>query len=330
MKAENSIFKEYYRHHEFVDRYLIDDNFSVTVIIPVIHTNELWRANLLSIYREIPVKELLIGDGGCIDDSILIAQEFPRVQILDQRSYKTLGYSIKNLIQAVNTEWFIYLHSDVYLPVGWFDKMKPFSKEYDWFGCRMQQTVMIEYDNDYGERPYAGSQVGRKAAFIDGLRNLDDDFIYRQEDFVFSDVVEKAGFKEGKIDLVFHYHQTISKSSSVWNPRGIKVNISQTLPIEEEVRMWDSQVKGIIKYLQPNCGWTIENAIYGVFRLEELGHCSSSTFYDWANSINPQWVPFLKRGISAKKRERFLAKALSAIKRTVKAIAQINLGVIKN
>lgn len=304
----------------------MDDDFSVTVIIPVIHTNELWRANLLSIYREIPVKELLIGDGGCIDDSIQIAKEFPRVQILDQKDYKTLGYSIKNLIQSVKTEWFIYLHSDVYLPAGWFDQMKPFSKEYDWFGCRMQQTVMVDYDNDYGVRPYAGSQMGKKEAFLEGLRNLDDDFIYRQEDFIFSNIVKRAGFREGKIDSVFHYHQTISKSSSVWNPKGIKVNISQTLPIEEEVRMWDSQVRGIIKYLEPNCGWTIENAIYGVFRLEELGQCSSSYFYDWAASINPQWVPFLKKGVTAKKRERYLAKVLSVIKKNAKKITQINLG----
>ena len=326
MKPENSIFHEYYKQHKFVDKYLVDGDFSVTVIIPVIHTNELWRVNLISIYREIPVKELLIGDGGCIDDSIQIAQEFPRVYILDQKSYKSLGYSIKNLIQAVKTEWFIYLHSDVYLPAGWFDQMKPFSKEYDWFGCRMQQTIMVEYDNDYGVRPYAGSQMGRKRAFLEGLRNLDDDFIYRQEDFIFSDIVETAGYKEGKIDSVFHYHQTISKSSSVWNPKGITVNISQTLPIEEEVRMWDSQVRGIIKYLQPNCGWTIENAIYGVFRLDELGHCSPSTFYDWADSINPKWVPFLKNGIAAKKRELYLAKIFSVIKKTVKKCCKFILG----
>jgi hypothetical protein len=36
----------------------------VTVIIPIVHTNELWEENLKSIYREIPTAQLLIGDGG--------------------------------------------------------------------------------------------------------------------------------------------------------------------------------------------------------------------------------------------------------------------------
>ena len=57
----------------------------IEVVIPVIHTNELWRANLNSVYREIPVRQLCISDGGCKDDSIKIARSFPRVEVLDQR-----------------------------------------------------------------------------------------------------------------------------------------------------------------------------------------------------------------------------------------------------
>ncbi len=60
---------------------------AVDVIIPIIHTNELWRANLKSIYREIPVNRLILGDGGCIDDSIDVAREFPRVQVLDHTKF---------------------------------------------------------------------------------------------------------------------------------------------------------------------------------------------------------------------------------------------------
>ena len=57
-----SIFQEYYSKQEFVDKYIQDPTDAIDVIIPVYHTNELWRANLISIFREIPVKRLLISD----------------------------------------------------------------------------------------------------------------------------------------------------------------------------------------------------------------------------------------------------------------------------
>src|SRR5436190_88090 len=112
--APDSIFREYYREHNFVDRFETDRSAAVDVIIPVIHTNELWKANLFSLYREIPIHKLFIGDGGCIDNSIDVVKKFPRVEILDHRAYKTLGYSLRKLIEAVEADWFIYVHSDVY------------------------------------------------------------------------------------------------------------------------------------------------------------------------------------------------------------------------
>lgn len=81
-EQENSIFREYYTEQPFVDRYLEHPERGIDVIIPVIHTNELWEANLFSFYREIPIHTLLIGDGGCIDDSIAIAQRFPQSKSL--------------------------------------------------------------------------------------------------------------------------------------------------------------------------------------------------------------------------------------------------------
>ncbi len=290
-----SIFGEYYLHKEFHDRFLVGEDEGITVIIPTVHTNELWRSNLFSIYREVPVKELLIGDGGCIDDTLDIAKEFPRVVIHDHRSYKSLGYSIRRLIEAVETDWFIYLHSDVYLPEGWFDKMILHKEEYDWFGCRMQQTVMVEFDNDYGERPYAGSQIGRKSAFSKGLSCVDDDYVYRQEDFVFSDIVASGGGKEGKINNVFHYHQTIKKASAFWNPKNLKVNISQELSKEENFRVWDAQFRGIVKYLQPTSRWLVSEAGYGAFTLISMKAIAKSDLYDWIDQVNPVWLPIVKR-----------------------------------
>ena len=317
--TKHSIFEEYYAAIPFYDRYLDDAERAVTIIIPTVHTNELWDANLRSIYREIPVKQLLIGDGGCIGDTVEVAEKFPRVVVHNHRGYVSLGYSIRKLIEAVETEWFVYLHSDVYLPKGWFDEMQGHQDKYDWFGCRMRQTVMVEYDNDYGERPYAGSQMGRKGAFAKGLDRIDDDFVYRQEDFVFSDIVLKSGFKEGKVDGMFHYHQTIKKSSPVWNPRDLKVSISQNLTAEEEIRTWSTQAMGIVKYLPPTSEWVIRDAGYGFYRLLQLKYFSSREAYSWISEVNPVWLPVIKRQVLKQK----LIESLNSVSARVKACLRL-------
>jgi glycosyltransferase involved in cell wall biosynthesis len=297
MKTPTSIFEEYYTEVPFYDRYVNEPNDAVTVIIPTVHTNELWFANLVSIYREIPVKQLLIGDGGCIDDTTAIAEKFPRVVVHNHRDYKSLGYSIRKLIEAVETDWFIYLHSDVYLPTGWFDEMNRHKGEYDWFGCKMRHTIMVEYDNDYGERPYAGSQMGKREAFIKGLSRIDDDFVYRQEDFVFSDIVAKAGYREGKLDNIFHYHQTIKKPSPFWNPKDLQVTISQSLSSEQEFRVWNTQARGIIKYLSPSSNWVINDAGYCIYKLIQSDSISKKEIYSWISNTNPVWLPIIKKFI---------------------------------
>jgi hypothetical protein len=294
-EKSDSIFRRYYATEPFVDRFLVEQE-AVDVIIPVIHTNELWENNLLSIYREIPVNRLLIGDGGCVDDSIEIATKFPRVQVLDHREFKTLGYSLRHLIEAVETAWFVYLHSDVYLPDGWFEAMRGHQNQYDWFGCPMRHTVMVEYALAEKERPYAGSQMGRKAAFQKSIELIDDDYVYRQEDFVLADLVERAGFKHGKIEDTFHYHQTLHKPSP-WSRKIESVNIETKLSREEEVRTWTMQGKGIIKYLQPTQPWLTYNVSESVARLFELGELNSSNwpeFRQWVAETNPKWIPYLR------------------------------------
>jgi len=86
-----SIFQEYFSDQAFIDRFQNDNSNAVDVIIPVYHTNELWRANLISIYREVPVRRLLISDGGVIDNSLDVIKEFPRVEVFNHRNYKSLG-----------------------------------------------------------------------------------------------------------------------------------------------------------------------------------------------------------------------------------------------
>lgn len=313
-----SIFEQYYAPQPITDRYATDSARAVDVIIPVIHTNELWRANLVSIYREIPVHSLIIADGGSVDGSMDVLKEFPRVRVLDHREYKSLGMSLRRMIEAVETEWFVYVHSDVYLPAGWFDAMAARQKDYDWFGSAMQHTIMVEYPNDFGERPWAGSQMGRTAKFVPGVSVIDDDFVYRQEDFVLSAIVKQAGGQEGRVAETFHYHQTIRKPSPT--ARQIKsVKLDLEMSRDEEIRTWNTQARGIVKYLQPGSAWLEHELAISVHRLTELGAVTEPEFERWTATTNAAWIPHLRSGLRRRKlratftaAERLLRKLISS------------------
>ncbi len=291
-----SVFEEYYSQPPFEDRFAGEPANAIDVIIPVIHTNELWRANLNSIYREIPVRRLLISDGGCKDDSIRIARSFPRSEVLDHSNYVSLGYCLRKLIEAVETEWFAYLHSDVYLPPGWFDAMRAHQKEYDWFGCPQRITALVEYPNvDVlgGEiRPHAGSQMGRKAAFLPGLGEIDDDYVYRQEDFVLRNLVEKHGFKSGNVEDIFHFHQVMHKLSP-WARKISSVSIKVEWTREEEVRASMMQIKGIVKYLEPSPA-LIREVESHLRRLLALNAITQVEFDKWVIKTKPSWKQSIK------------------------------------
>lgn len=315
---KKSIFERYYTDEPFFDRFLEDSSRAVDVIIPIIHTNELWEANLKSMYREIPINRLLISDGGCIDNSIEILKKYPRVKIFDHKNIKTLGYCIKKLIESVETEWFVYPHSDVYLPDGWFDKMHAHQAEYDWFGCPMRITALVDYFHIHkamGEdSPYMGSQMGKKEAFVKGIQNIDDDFVYRQEDAVFAHVVESNGFKLGKVEDTFHYHQVMHKESP-WSRKIKKVSIDVEWSDEEKERAAVMQVKGMVKYLPPTSSFRdiVRN---NILELSELKDYNERELKRWIKSVNPEWGNQI--GFFSLKIKGLIRKSIPALKRIIK------------
>ena len=302
-----SIFRRYFVNKPFTDRFLTEQQGAIDVLIPLVHTNELWRSNLLSIYREIPVNRLLIGDGGCIDDSIEVVQDFPRVVIFDHSDFVSLGYSIRKLIEAVETEWFVYLHSDVYLPEGWFDAMRPHQDRYDWFECGRHITFLVDYPLDLTdtERAYSGSQMGRKAAFRDVLPVIDDDYLYRNEDIILADLVKRAGFRYGRVGDTFHYHQ-VMETPGPWSRRIGAFSLQVEQSREEEIRASMMQAKGIIKYMNPRSDFGVA---YHVARLLDLGELSWSDFKRWVVKTDPAWLPYIRRELVKERLRAFLRAA---------------------
>jgi hypothetical protein len=293
-EQNSSIFKAYFNPEPFVDRYLNEPETAVDVILPVIHSNELWQANLNSFFREIPINRLLIGDGGCIDDTISIAQKYPRVVVFDHRQLTTLGYSERLLIEAVETEWFIHLHSDVFLPKGWFDIMHKYQDGYDWFGCIERSTIMVEVDSDYGDRPWAGAQFGRKSAFMVGLQEVDDDFIYRQGDWLYRLMIERVGLKEGFVRDTFHYHQTMFRKSP-WFRKVTSVRINVEMSPEEKYRTWNMELRGSIKYLDPSMPWAVHEVYSAMQNLLEMKKLDWSELKTWTAQTNRVWIRYVSR-----------------------------------
>jgi len=291
----DNVIHQYLNESEFQDRWQIQQQDTVDVLIPLIHTNYLWKKNLLSIYREIPVNRLLLGDGGCIDDSIVIAEQFPRVSVFDHRKIRSLGFSLRKLVEAVETEWFIYLHSDVYLPEGWFEAIKKCRKEIDWIESLQHFTVMVDYRLDYSKtrRPYSGAQMGRTDAFNDVISTIDDDYLYRNEDIVIAKLVEKTGHRYSLASDIFHYHQ-IMNNRTIRGREIERVEVITELSREEKMRTYEMQAKGLIKYLDPDKS-TVMMVRDSLKILQEEDMLDWRDFAEWVKITNVKWLPFLTR-----------------------------------
>ena len=176
--------------------------------------------------------------------------------------------------------------------------MIKYKDKYDWFECYRKMTVLVEYNEESqnkAERAFSGSQFGKRAAFTTFLNQIEDDYLQRNEDIIFHNLVEYSGGKYARIDSTFHYHQ-------VMNRRGVKEPKLKRVTIEKESdydwgkRIYTMQAKGIIKYLQPDKKYLIDNvnsAIWYLFR--HTDDFNWQEFKVWVNETNPEWSKYLNK-----------------------------------
>lgn len=289
-----SLIKWLAKTEEFIDRKTINDEDPIDVILPLINTNILFEKNLKSFYKEIPINRLIVGDAGVTDDSINIVKKFPRVEVIDQKKYISLGYCIAELISFVETEWFIYLHADVFLPENWYDIMKKYQNKYDWYECDRRMMVFIEYDPGIKNtnRAYSGSQIGRKKAFENLIPKIDDDYLQRNEDIIFQELVLKEGLNYGRVLDTFHYHQVMNKKGEK-EPKIKKVSIERLPDKQWEKKMYSMQAKGIIKYLQPK-PYLIKSVNTSLKILKGHNSLNITDFMLWVKATNKNWLKYIK------------------------------------
>jgi glycosyltransferase involved in cell wall biosynthesis len=83
-----------------------------------------------SIYRNIPVKRLIVVDGYSTDKTLQVVRRFKRkhrnVTLLMEKG--TRGKARQRAIDEVTTEWFMFVDSDVALCNEWFRKAKQLIK----------------------------------------------------------------------------------------------------------------------------------------------------------------------------------------------------------
>jgi len=257
--------------NEFVDKYEEDKDRAVEVIIPLLNSNHYFEKSLLNFYKRIPINRLLIGDGGCTDDSLEILKKFPRVVVYDQKDFKSQGFSIKKLIETCETEYMIYLHADVFLPEDWFDTMWKHRDESPWFECGRRMISLALWDNkqDKKERAYSGSQFGTTKKLQEAASVVEDDFLQRNEDIIFAELVGMDSYQ--KFLDTYHYHQIQAKKGD--KEPNLKI-IPQFVRDRDEVwekRIYNMQWRGIVKYCKPTKKYLIKSVLEAIKVCRKLG-----------------------------------------------------------
>jgi hypothetical protein len=225
------------------------------VVMPILNTNALFKQNLISIYKNISVNRLLIGDAGCTDESIEVLKDFPRVQIINHKHFKTSGICVADLITKVETAEFYYLHSDVYLKNRYVTEV--LEKQLtcaDWVeGFRTHMTIVETTPDEYytDERSYSGVQLGKTSILKKSVSKIIDGDLQRNEDIVIAELVKKNGGKYLKVKESIHTHQVMDKDGE-HEPKIENIQIVKRRNIAWEIENWKIQIRGIVKHTSPS------------------------------------------------------------------------------
>ena len=94
----------------------------VDVAILTMNSERKLKECINSVYRNIPVNNLIVIDGCSTDTTIHIIQEFQQKygNVILVQEKGTRGSARQSAIQRVKSEWFVFVDSDVILSKNWF------------------------------------------------------------------------------------------------------------------------------------------------------------------------------------------------------------------
>jgi glycosyltransferase involved in cell wall biosynthesis len=105
-------------------------NMEIDVIVLTKNSERLLTECLASIYENVPVNKLIVVDGYSTDSTLEIVKEvqerYGNVVLIQDKG--TRGSARQKAISKVETDWFIFVDSDVILCSGWFAKAEKLMK----------------------------------------------------------------------------------------------------------------------------------------------------------------------------------------------------------
>lgn len=106
-------------------------DWKVDVVILTKNSERMLKECLASVYRSIPVNNLIVVDGYSTDSTLKILEQFQRKygNVVLIQDGGTRGRARQKAIGRVETEWFVFVDSDVVLSSRWLEKAKELMKD---------------------------------------------------------------------------------------------------------------------------------------------------------------------------------------------------------
>ena len=103
----------------------------VDVAILTMNSARMLRDCLNSVYKNIPVNNLIVVDGFSTDNTAEIIKEYQKKygNVIFVQEKGTRGTARQLAIQLIKTEWFVFVDSDVLLSNNWFAQAEKLVKE---------------------------------------------------------------------------------------------------------------------------------------------------------------------------------------------------------
>jgi glycosyltransferase involved in cell wall biosynthesis len=103
----------------------------VDVVILTMNSERMLRECINSVYKNVPVGNLIVIDGCSTDTTADIVREFQEKQgnVTFIQEKGTRGSARQKAIQIVKSDWFMFVDSDVILSDNWFAKAERLLKE---------------------------------------------------------------------------------------------------------------------------------------------------------------------------------------------------------
>lgn len=276
----------------FCDRRLLEPNLeAIDVIMATLDAENFLEKSLYTIYREVPVKKLLVCDGGSKDATVDILKRFPRVELFVRPDIRTGAKIVEFLTFHVETRWFALIDGDIELSLGWYDEMSKFQNEFDVLENSREVLAYHKYKEDVEKL----NPLGRSGTFCHLIKKsamndfrCEDDYLWRFTDMFLRQVVEKSGYRYGKINTTKHVHNETERipyaSDNEKNYQKLIIKDPEWIVLDKKkFRTKDTQhAKAFVKYLEPNSPAVKNNMGFDIsIRLLKR---------KWVEENGPQWL----------------------------------------